>query len=217
MSIPIVDQYLASLWQRWQIRGGRPAAQAAFQGEGWLLTLCFRAKLTAWLIFLLFAGPLAGVLVVQAFAPQPRRVFLFEGIASSVFAAMASYYLVFVYWYRVLLDEQGFALRRFLLPTRRIAWQDIVKFSYTKGDELLKLRAQNGQTISLYLSLHGLSAVRRCLAAFTPTGTIMASWSASDPALMKDVPSWRCSDMDLEDNPFDPLGTSDAGSADTWA
>src|SRR5207253_4034891 len=175
-----VEQYLTSLWQRWQIRGARPAAQTALQGEGWLLTLCFRAKLTAWLIFLLFAGLLAGVLVMQAFAPQPRRVFLLEAIGFSVFAAMGGYYVLFACWYRVLLDEQGLALRRFLLPTRRIAWQEIVAFSYTKGDELLKVRAQNGQTISLYLSLHGLSAVRRCLAAFTPSGTIMASWSASD-------------------------------------
>ncbi len=211
-----VEQYLAFLWQRWQIRGARPAAQRPPQGGGWLLTLCFRAKLTAWLIFLLFAGLLAEVLVMQAFAPQPRRVFLLEAIAFSVFSAMGGYYLLFAYWYRVLLDEQGLELRRFLLPTRRIPWQDIVEFSHTKGDELLKLRAQNGQTISLYLSVHGLSAIRRCLAVLTPTSNIIASWSASDPALMEDVPSWRCSDMDLEDDPFDPLGTSDAGSADPW-
>ena len=107
MYIPGVDQYLASLWQHWQMRGARPAAQAPLQGEGWLLTLCFRAKLSAWLIFLPFAGVLAGVLVVQEFAPQPQDVFLFEAIASSVFSAMGGCYLLFVYWYRVLLDEQG--------------------------------------------------------------------------------------------------------------
>src|SRR5205823_2194840 len=113
MYLPAVDQYLVSLWQRWQMRGARPAAQASVQGTGWLLTLCFRAKLTAWLIFLLFAGLLAGVLVMQAIAPQPRRVFLLEAIGFSVFSAMGSYYLLFAYWYRVLLDEQGLALHRF--------------------------------------------------------------------------------------------------------
>ena len=164
--------------------------------------------MTAWLLFVLFCGLLVGVLVNQAIAPQPQRTFLFEAICFSVFSAMAGYHLIFVYWYRVKLDEGGLELCRFLLPARHIDWEAVAAFDYKYGDEMLKLRSHNGQKVSLYLSLHGLSAVRRCLRAFVPLSTTIASWTTSDPALMEHVPSWRCDEMDLEDNPFDPLGES---------
>lgn len=207
-----LEHCLGQLWQRWQNAGARPEAEPLVRREGWLLTLCFRAKLTAWLIFLLFAGLLAGVLVMQAVAPQRQRVFVLEVIGFVVFSAMALYYVVFTHWYRVELDEQGLALTRFLLPTRRLGWTDVVGFEYTPGDELLKLRSQDGRRVGLYLSLNGLSAVRRCLAAFTPLSATLSSWNAADPALMQHVRSWRCHQMDLEDSPFDPLGNWDAKS-----
>jgi hypothetical protein len=214
MYLPGLDQYLNSLWQRWQIRGARPEAQSILQGQGWLLLLCLRAKVTAWILFLLFGGMLVGVLVMQVLAPQPQRVFLLLAIACAAFAALAVYYLVFVYWYRVILDEQGLTLHRFLLPPRRLDWRDISAFSFAKRDELLKLRGQDGRTIALYLSLNGLSAIRRCLAAFTPATAILTSWSEADPALLADVPSWRCDEMDLEDDPFAPLGTWETGAVE---
>jgi len=212
MHVPGLAQSLAQLWQRWQMHGARSDAQPLLDREGWLLTLCFRAKLTAWMIFLLFAGLLTGVLIAQVVAPQPRRVFLLEAVGFSVFSAMAGYYLVFVYRYRVELDERGLALSRFLVPTRCICWEDVVAFDFKQGDELLKLRSRDGRKVSLYLSLHGLSAVRRCLAAFTPLDTTLSSWATSDQALMEHVQSWRCHEMDLEDSPLDPLGTWDARS-----
>jgi hypothetical protein len=207
MSIPGLEHYLGQLWQRWQLRGACPDAEPAVRREGWLLRLCFRARVSAWLIFLLFTGLLTAVLICQAVSPQPRRVFLLETACFSAFSAMGAYYLAFVYWYQVELDEAGLTLSRFLVPTRRILWEDIVAFDFKQGDELLKLRSRDGHVVSLYLALHGLSAIRRCLAAFTPLSTTQTSWATTDQVLMEHVPSWRCHEMDLEDNPFDPLGT----------
>src|SRR4051812_31317564 len=125
-----MNQYLVQLLQRWQMRGARPDAEPLFGRTGWLLTLCFRARLNAWLICFLFFGFLAAVLILQVVAPQPRRTFLLETTAFAVFSTMAGYYLVYVYWYRVEVDEQGVYLYRFLLPSRHIRWGDVVGFDY---------------------------------------------------------------------------------------
>jgi hypothetical protein len=212
MYAPGLEQFVSKLWQRWQIRGARPDALPMLDREGWVLTLCFRAKSSAWLILLLFGGLLTAVLVTQGVAPQKHRDFLIETIVFAVFSTVSAFYVLFVHWYRVELNEEGLELYRLCVPTRQMSWVDVVAFDYTPGDELLKLRDRNGKIISLYLSLNGLSSVRRCLAAFTPVSNIVSSWDKSDHALMQDVPSWRCDPMDLEDNPFDPLKISEGGS-----
>lgn len=213
MTAPGLEHFLARLWQSWQFRGAQPEAQPLFDREGWSLSLCFRARLSAWLIFLLFAGGFVAVFSQQAV--QPQRKFVLLAVGYSVFMAMAGYYLIFVYWHRVLLDEEGISLFRFLVPTRHLRWDEIVEFDYKDGDELLKLKSRSGKKISLYLSLHGLSAIRRCLAAFSSSSEITPSWSTADSCLMRNVPSWRCDDLDLEDNPFDPLGTWKTGTIET--
>jgi len=206
MYIPALDHFLASAWTRWQIRGARPAAEPLVERDGWLLRLCGRARLTAWICFLLFAGGLVAVFTLQLVAPQPQRQFIIIAACYIVLALFATGFLVFVYWYRVTLDRDELVLVRFLVPRRRIRWDDVIEFQFAPGDELLKIRSRTGQTVAVYVSLHGLSAIRRCLWNLAPrSATLINSWIAADPVLTSLVPSWHCKEASLASDPFQPL------------
>lgn len=86
----------------------------------------------------------------------------------------------------------------------------MISFDYQTGDELFKVHAEDDTKISLYLTLNGLSAIRRCLEILTPRESLIASWALADIASMTDVPAWRCAEQDLAGNPFDPLTRDDA-------
>lgn len=166
-----------------------------------------RARVTAWLIFLLFGGLLLATVVMQVVAPQPPRQFGFLPVGFTVFTLLATYYLIFAFWYRVELTEEELSLHRLLLPTRRIAWREIAAFRLEPDYETLTLHSASGTKVAIYASLNGLSAVRRCLAAFTPLSQTSDSWATADPTLIDSLPAWRCHELDLEDNPFAPLGS----------
>jgi len=207
MHVVGVEQFLLPLWNAWVLRGGRPDAIPMDNGEGWLLTLNGRAKFGAWVFLPMFVTGLAAVIVLQMNHALNPREFWPMLIAYSAFTALYLYYLVFCYWYRVELTEDALVLRRFLIPTRTVRWRDIVGFQYVPGDETLKFQSESGVQFGIYLSLNGLSAVRRCLAAFTPLSQTGDSWAITDPAMMERVPAWRCDEMDLEDSPFTTLGS----------
>ena len=210
MNAPGLEHYLAQKWQQWQVRGASNVAEPLVFREGWSLKLCWRAKLSAWIIFTMFSGGFVGVFLLQKFDPMPPREFWFLVIGYSVFASFATYYLLFAHCYRVTVDETGIELKRFLIPTRRLDWSEITVVQYNHGDETLKLTTPDGKKLGLYLALIGLSAVRRCLAAFVPRcPAFVTSFATSDKMMLEDVPSWRCSDKDLEDNPLSPLSPGD--------
>ena len=201
-----MEQLLNQLWQTWQYNGASPQAQPLVHRPGWTLTLCFRARVTAWILFLMFVGGFVGVLILQAHDPMPQRKFMVLLVGYSVIASLGCYYLGFVYWYRVTVDEAGIELRRLLVWTKHIAWQDVVRFDYQSGNETMRIHSADGRKLGLYLSLHGLSAVRRCLAVLVPRSeSLEESWIDPDTLLMQDVPSWRCSDQETEGDPFAPL------------
>ena len=201
-----MEYFLNQLWQTWQRNGASPQAEPLVHKPGWALYLCFRARVTAWIIFLMFVGGFVGVLLLQANAPLPQRKFVFMMGAYSLLASLGCYYLGFVYWYRVTVDEYEIKLRRLLLTTKSIEWQDVIRFDYQTGNETMQIYAADGRKIGLYLSLHGLSAVRRCLAVLVPNSEpLEESWIDPDTLLMQDVPSWRCSDQEIEGDPFEPL------------
>ena len=201
-----MDQYLNQLWQKWQRNGALPHAQPLVYKDGWSLTLCFRARVTAWMIFLLFAAGFVGVLLLQKHDPMPQRNFALLLAGYAAFASLAAYYLGFVYWYQVTVDESGIELRRLLIPTRRMAWSDIERFEYAANFETLNFFDREKRKIGLYLSLHGLSAVRRSLVTFgLVRRELEDSWTSCDRLLLDDVPSWRCTDQELRGDPFAPL------------
>ena len=203
MHIPGLNRYLASAWTRWQIRGARPAAQSLVVRDGWVLRPCWRARLAAWICFLLFGGGLAGVFALQLMRPLPQQQFILLTGCYILLALLATGYLIFIYWYRVTVDRDELVLVRFLSPTRRIRWEEVVEFQFAPGDELLKLHSKTGQTVAVYTSLHGLSAIRRCLWNLPPkSATLINSWITSDPVLNDCVPAWRCADAILADDPF---------------
>lgn len=203
-----MNQYLSNLWLQWQCRGASPAAQPLDDRNGWRLTLCRRAKLSAVLILLLFVTGLVGLIGLQAKQPIPDFALLLGGYLILVISA--GLYLIFVYWYTVVLDPLGLTLYRFLAPTIHLDWEEIISFDFQEGDELLKLSASSGKKVSLYLSLNGLSAVRRCLGKLAAPSRMINSWLLVDGRLAQHVPSWRCHPLDLsQTNPFDPLRFSE--------
>jgi hypothetical protein len=107
--------------------------------------------------------------------------------------------------YRLELDATGLKLSRFMTRTKQINWGNVGGTEFSPGDELLKIYSYDGEKISIYLSLNGLSAVRRCLAAFAPECLQNSRSIRADGALLRHVPAWRCGMMDLQGNPFEPL------------
>ncbi len=96
-----------------------------------------------------------------------------------------------------------------------MAWRDIRAFRIATDHDSVILVDGAGKKIGLYGSLNGLSGVRRCLAAFTPLSQVAPeSWSVHDPSLLQHIPSWRCDEFDLEDDPFSPLGTGKPRESD---
>ena len=71
----------------------------------------------------------------------------------------------------------------------------------------MSFQTDSGKKLGIYTSLNGLSAVRRCLAAFGSLAKTEYSWKRVDPLMMEHVPAWCCDDMDFEDDPFAPLGS----------
>jgi hypothetical protein len=204
----MLEHFLTQLVLGWARRGATNVAIADPAGEGWTLRLCGRAKFLAWLWWLMFTSGLVGVLALQAVDPQPQRQFVFLLTAYSLLVLFAWYYLAFALWYRVRCNDERIELRRFLLPTRRMAWREMRSFRIAADHDSVTLVDQSKRKIGLYGSLNGLSAVRRCLAAFTQASEVsLDSWSVQDALLVEHIPSWRCDPFDLEDDPFDPLGT----------
>lgn len=201
-----LEHLLRQVWNAWILRGGRPHAEPHAGGQGWVLRLCGRARFTAWWIFLLFTGLLAATIILQRVAPMPPREFWLMVVGFALFALFATYYLIFAHRYRVVLTDQELTLERFLMRPRRIAWQAIVSFTFAPGGDVVRFQTDTGQKLGIYASLNGLSAVRRCLAAYGNLARTEQSWSTIDPLLMQHAPAWRCDDMDLEDDPFAPLG-----------
>lgn len=204
----MLEHFLTRFVLGWARRGTTNAAIADPPGEGWTLRLCGRAKFLAWLWWLMFTSGLVGVLALQAVDPQPQRQFVFLLAVYTLLVLFAWYYLAFALWYRVRCDDAYIELRRFLLPTRRMAWREIRSFRIATDHDSVILVDQAKRKIGLYGSLNGLSAVRRCLAAFTRASEVsLDSWGVQDALLIQHIPSWRCDPFDLEDDPFDPLGT----------
>ena len=92
-----MEQLLNQLWQTWQYNGASPQAQPLVHRPGWTLTLCFRARVTAWILFLMFVGGFDGVLILQANDPMPQRKFMVLLVGYSVIASLGCYYLGFVF------------------------------------------------------------------------------------------------------------------------
>ena len=195
-----MEYFLNQVWQRWQVNGARSQAEPLLFKNGWSLSLCFRARVTALVIFLMFGGGLVGVLLLQRHDPLPQQRFLFLLLAYLAIASFAAYYLGFVFRYRVIVDEGGIELRRLFLLTRRFAWEDVARFEYAEGDETIRIHSHDGKKMGLYLSLHGLSVVRRCLFVAVPNSQARA---ICDQLLVKNVPSWNCDDGLIGNSPFE--------------
>ena len=149
-------------------------------------------------------------MLLQKFAPMPPREFGFLIVAYSGFASFATYYLLFAHWYRVTVDETGIELKRFLIPTRRLEWSEITVVQYNHGDETLKLTTPDGKKLGAVSDADWTFCSPSRSRHFRPSlPAFMTSFATSDTLMLEDVPSWRCSDKDLEDNPFSPLGTGD--------
>lgn len=215
MYVPGLEQYLTRLWNRWTYRGGRSSAIPWPAGDGWLLCLSRRARLSSWLIFLMFFAGLVGVFALQAGGGGwPQRQFLLLLIGYLCLVVLALYYLFFAHWYCVMLDEDGLKLRRFLVPTRSMRWDEVAEFQYADGDETIKIVSASGRKIAIYASLDGLSALRRCLnrCCLPESGVQRAglakSWATVDPLLCQELPGWRCENWVFEHDPFAVLEES---------
>ncbi len=197
---------LAKRLQQWIIWGASPVAQRLNDREGWLLSLCWRAKLSALTTCLMILVANIGLVILQLQWPEPwdaKRIAVFACIPVMIPLVIVG--AIFMFYYRVELDSRGLTLIRFLTKPQQVDWCDVCYINFQPGDELLKIYAQDGRKISIYLSLNGLSAIRRCLAAYAPGGLDYIYSIQSDQGLLKAVPSWRCSKLDLQGSPFDPL------------
>ena len=201
--------------QQWIISGASPVAQRLHDREGWLLSLCWRAKLSALTSSLMLLVANVGLVVLQIYWPEPlnaKRIAVFACIP--VMIPLVIVIAIFMFYYRVELDSRGLTLIRFLTRPQQVDWCDVCYINFQPGDELLKIHSQDGRKISIYLSLNGLSAIRRCLAAYAPCGLDYIYSIQSDKDLLKAVPSWRCSKLDLQGSPFDPLSNPGDWSID---
>jgi len=140
-----VEYFLKQVWQQWQVNGARSEAEPLLFKNGWSLSLCFRARVTALVIVLVFGGGLVGVLLLQWHEPLPQQGFLFLLLAYLAIASFAAYYLGFVFRYRVIVDEGGIVLRRLFFLTRRFAWDDVARFEYAEGDETVRIHSHDGK------------------------------------------------------------------------
>lgn len=196
----LVSRYVT----KWKSRGATPVAVQLVDRPGWVLTICGREKWALFLLSVVFS--LAGIVCVILLLIPP---FKFDSFTLAAFVyfflwfASVSYYR-YISRLQVTLDEDGITVPQYLSPDETMRWADIASFEYSPKGESLDLHAIDGRTISLYLSLNGLSAVRRCIAAFSSVEMTRTSWEEVDHLLMTNVPSWWCDTSLLGNNPFDP-------------
>jgi len=199
-----MEHFLAMLVQAWIRRGATNAAISINHGRAWELRLCWRAKLIAWIGAAMFTTGLFGAVLLA----QGRKGGWLLVCGYVCFVLLFQYYVGFVTRYRVHVDETGIRLYRFLLRTRAVKWSDVTDFSLDGDEDTVRFKVRTGKPLVIYSSLNGLSAVRRCLAAFTTLQlTAPHAWTHNDQVLCEKIPSWRCDPEDLEDDPFRPLGS----------
>lgn len=198
-----MEHFLAAVLEAWVKRGVTNEARSILGGQGWELRFCFRFRLIVWVAAAIFS-----VLLIAATSIVGRHPDGWKLVAGFLTAAcLCQYYVAYITRYRVVVDEVGLRLHRMLMSTREIAWSDVSGFGLTRDEASVRLVLNNGKTLDLRTALNGLSAVRRCLAAFTTAHDITPLvWSRNDAILCEKLPSWRCDPEDLEGDPFSPLG-----------
>ena len=135
-----MNQYLTHKLQQWTILGAIPQALPLRDREGWLLTLCFRAKLSSVLSCLMLLGVAIGCVILQVYFPEPltaERIVVL--VLAPILATVAVSCVIFVFRYRVGLDAQGLDLFRFMTSTQHLDWRSVHSIEFKPSDELLKI------------------------------------------------------------------------------
>lgn len=204
-----MKQYLSRKMQRWILRGADRNAQRLPGAEGWRLTICFRARVVLTFFSLSLTIVFVTLIARQILQPEPwtwRMVVVF--ISAPICVPLFIYCGFLMFLYRVDLDSDRLTLYRFLLRPVHINWSEVTRIVFSPFDETLKLDARDGSRVGIYLTLNGLSAVRRCLTTFAPASLFHPDSMLANEALLQIVPAWHCSQADLEGNPFDPLSST---------